>query len=172
MNFSLSDEHKLIQKTSRDFAIKELLPGAVERDEKKIWPKDAISKMSKLGFMGIMTDTKYNGGGMDTIAYTIAMEEVARVDASASVVMSVNNSLVCAILSKYGNEQQKNKYLKVLASGEKIGAFSLSEPQSGSDASNMLTFAVKKDQNYILYDYGKKNVKSGRKMGHYNRNIS
>ena len=107
MNFSLSDEHKLIQKTSRDFAIKELLPGAVERDEKKIWPKDAISKMSKLGFMGIMTDTKYNGGGMDTIAYTIAMEEVARVDASASVVMSVNNSLVCAILSKYGNEQQK-----------------------------------------------------------------
>ena len=150
MNFSLSDEHKLIQKTSRDFAIKELLPGAVERDEKKIWPKDAISKMSKLGFMGIMTDTKYNGGGMDTIAYTIAMEEVARVDASASVVMSVNNSLVCAILSKYGNEQQKNKYLKVLASGEKIGAFSLSEPQSGSDASNMLTFAVKKNQNYIL----------------------
>tara|TARA_Y100000748_G_scaffold75956_1_gene62612 strand:+ start:269 stop:1408 length:1140 start_codon:yes stop_codon:yes gene_type:complete len=150
MNFSLSDEHKLIQKTSRDFAIKELLPGAVERDEKKIWPKEAISKMSKLGFMGIMTDTKYNGGGMDTIAYAIAMEEIARVDASASVVMSVNNSLVCAILSKYGNEQQKNKYLKVLASGEKIGAFSLSEPQSGSDASNMLTFAVKKNQNYIL----------------------
>jgi len=150
MNFSLSDEHKLIKKTARDFARKELLPGVIERDEKKIWPKDAISKMSELGFMGIMTDTKYNGGGMDTIAYTLAMEEIAKVDASASVVMSVNNSLVCAILNKYGSEQQKNKYLKVLASGKKIGAFSLSEPQSGSDASNMLTFAVKKGENYIL----------------------
>ena len=150
MNFSLSDEHKLLQKTARDFAINELLPGAVDRDENKTFPKEAILKMSKLGFMGIMTDTKHNGGGMDTVSYTIAMEEIARIDASASVVMSVNNSLVCAILSKYGNEFQKEKYLKVLAPGNQIGAFSLSEPQSGSDASNMLTFAEKKDDYYIL----------------------
>ena len=150
MNFKLKDEHLLIQKTARDFAQNELLPGAVERDRKKIWPKEAVKKMSDLGFMGMMVDPKYNGGGMDSISYTIAMEEIARADASASVIMSVNNSLVCAILDKYGSDYQKEKYLSKLSTGEILGAFSLSEPQSGSDASNMLTFADKKNNEYIL----------------------
>ena len=150
MNFKLKDEHLLIQKTARDFAQNELLPGAVERDRKKIWPKEAVKKMSDLGFMGMMVDPKYNGGGMDSISYTIAMEEIARADASASVIMSVNNSLVCAILDKYGSDYQKEKYLSKLSTGEILGAFSLSEPQSGSDASNMLTFANKKNNEYIL----------------------
>tara|TARA_B100000029_G_scaffold512669_1_gene609975 strand:- start:3 stop:1142 length:1140 start_codon:yes stop_codon:yes gene_type:complete len=150
MNFKLKDEHLLIQKTARDFAQNELLPGAVERDRKKIWPKEAVEKMSDLGFMGMMVDPKYNGGGMDSISYTIAMEEIARADASASVIMSVNNSLVCAILDKYGSDYQKEKYLSKLSTGEILGAFSLSEPQSGSDASNMLTFADKKNNEYIL----------------------
>ena len=98
MNFKLNDEHKLIQKTARDFATNELLSGAVKRDRKKIWPKDAVKKMASLGFMGMMSDTKYNGGGMDSVSYAIAMEEIARVDASASVIMSVNNSLVCSMM--------------------------------------------------------------------------
>jgi len=150
MNFELKEEHKLIQKTARDFAKNELLPKVLHRDENKIWPKEAIKKMSKLGFLGIMVDPKYNGGGMDTLSYAIAMEEIAKVDAAASVVMSVNNSLVCSLLSKFGNEFQKDKYLKRLAKGDLLGAFSLSEPQSGSDASNMLTFAEKNDNFYIL----------------------
>tara|TARA_Y100000590_G_scaffold463522_1_gene630495 strand:+ start:385 stop:1524 length:1140 start_codon:yes stop_codon:yes gene_type:complete len=150
MNFELKQEHKLIQKTAREFAINELLPEVLYRDEHKIWPKKAIDKMSKLGFLGIMVDPKYNGSGMDTLSYVIAMEEIAKIDAAASVVMSVNNSLVCSLLSKFGNEFQKDKYLKKLSKGELLGAFSLSEPQSGSDASNMLTFADKKNDNYIL----------------------
>ena len=150
MNFELKQEHKLIQKTAREFAINELLPEVLYRDENKIWPKEAIEKMSKLGFLGIMVDPKYNGSGMDTLSYVIAMEEIAKIDAAASVVMSVNNSLVCSLLSKFGDEFQKDKYLKKLSKGELLGAFSLSEPQSGSDASNMLTFADKKDGSYIL----------------------
>jgi len=150
MNFDLTQEHKLIQQTARDFAQNELLPGVLERDENKIWPKDAILKMGELGFMGMMVSPNYNGGGMDTISYVIAMEEIAKVDAAASVVMSVNNSLVCTLLEKYGDTFQKEKYLSKLSTGELLGAFSLSEPQSGSDASNMLTFAKKTDSGYVL----------------------
>ena len=150
MNFELKQEHKLIQKTAKDFAKNELLPKVLHRDENKIWPKEAIKKMADLGFLGIMVDPKYNGSGMDTLSYAIAMEEIAKVDAAASVVMSVNNSLVCSLLSKFGNEEQKEKYLKRLAKGELLGAFSLSEPQSGSDASNMLAFAQKDGDHYVL----------------------
>ena len=150
MNFNLSDEQKIIQKTARDFAIAEILPGVIERDEKKIWPKDIIKKMGELGFMGMMVGEKWNGSGLDTLSYTIVMEEIARVDASAAVVMSVNNSLVCYLLEKYGSDFIKDKYLKGLASGEKLGAFSLSEPQSGSDASNMKTNAVRDGDDYVI----------------------
>jgi alkylation response protein AidB-like acyl-CoA dehydrogenase len=150
MNFEITEEHKLIQKTARDFAINELQPEVLKRDEGKIWPKEAVSKMAELGLLGIMVDPKFGGGGMDTIAYTIAMEEIARIDAAASVIMSVNNSLVCSLLSNFGNDFQKEKYLKKLAKGNLLGAFSLSEPQSGSDASNMLTYARKEGDSYIL----------------------
>ena len=150
MNFEITEEHKLIQKTARDFAINELQPEVLKRDEGKIWPKEAVSKMAELGLLGIMVDPKFGGGGMDTIAYTIAMEEIARIDAAASVIMSVNNSLVCSLLSNFGNDFQKEKYLKKLAKGELLGAFSLSEPQSGSDASNMLTYARKEGDSYVL----------------------
>ena len=137
MNFELTDEQKLIQQTARDFAKVELANGVIERYEKKIWPRDGVKKMGELGFMGMMVNPKWNGGGMDAISYTIAMEEVARVDASAAVVMSVNNSLVCYLLEKFGSDYIRDKYLKSLTSGEKLGAFSLSELQSGYDASNM-----------------------------------
>ena len=150
MKFQLTEEQVLIQKTAREFADAELVPGAIERDEKKIWPKDAIDKMAKLGFMGIMTDDTWDGGGMDTISYSIAMEEISRADASAGVIMSVNNSLVCYLLEKYASKELKEKYLKPLASGKKLGAFSLSEPQSGSDASNMKTLAKKNGNHYMI----------------------
>ena len=141
MNFNLTEEQKLIQKTAKEFAFNELAPGAINRDANKIWPSEQVKKMSELGFMGIMVSPKWNGGGMDTISYAIAMEEIAKADASASVIMSVNNSLVCYLLEKYADEFIKEKYLKQLAKGQKLGAFSLSEPQSGSDASNMLAFS-------------------------------
>ena len=150
MNFDLTQEHKLIKQTAKDFAQNELLPKVLDRDENKIWPADAVKKMGELGFMGMMASPDYNGGGMDAISYVIAMEEIAKVDAAASVVMSVNNSLVCSLLEKYGDSFQKEKYLSKLAKGELLGAFSLSEPQSGSDASNMLTFARKTDDGYLL----------------------
>jgi len=150
VDFNLTTEQKLIQNTARDFAIKELLPGAIERDEKKIWPAAGVKKMSKLGFMGMMVDTKWDGGGMDTASYVIAMEEIAKVDASAAVIMSVNNSLVCYLLERFGSDYIKKKYLKKLVTGEKLGAFSLSEPQSGSDASNMITTATIKGDYYII----------------------
>ena len=150
MNFDLTQEHELIKKNAKEFEDKELLPGVLERDENKIWPKEQIKKMAEMGFMGMMVNPKWGGSGMDPISYAIAMEQISRVDASAAVVMSVNNSLVCALIEKYGDDFQKDKYLKSLASGEKIGAFSLSEPQSGSDASNMKTYAEKKDGFYIL----------------------
>ncbi len=150
IDFNLSEEQKLLKKTAKDFAKNELLAGAIERDENKIWPKEQINKMAELGFLGMMVDPKWNGGGMDAISYSIAMEEIAAVDASAAVVMSVNNSLVCYLIEHFGNESQKEKYLKKLALGSNIGAFSLSEPQSGSDASNMITTAVKDGDNYIL----------------------
>ena len=150
MNFKLSEEQILIQKTAKEFANLELFPGVIERDEKKIWPKEAIKKMGELGFMGMMADPKWGGEGMDTISYTIAMEEISTVDASVGVIMSVNNSLVCSLLEKYATDTIKNKYLTLLASGKKLGAFSLSEPQSGSDASNMNTFAKKEGEYYII----------------------
>ena len=141
MNFDLSEEQLLVKKTARDLAKKELYPNVLERDEKKIWPKEAISKLADLGFMGMMVSEKYNGGGMDTISYVVAMEEISKIDASASVAMSVNNSLVCYLIEKFASDDLKIKYLTSLAKGKKLGAFSLSEPNSGSDASNMLTKA-------------------------------
>ena len=150
MNFKLTQEHELIKKNARKFADNELLPGVLDRDENKIWPKKEVSKMAKMGFLGMMVNPTWGGSGMDPISYTIAMEEIARVDASAAVVMSVNNSLVCSLIEKFGNNFHKKKYLSKLATGEIIGAFSLSEPQSGSDASNMKTFANKKNGYYLI----------------------
>jgi len=150
MDFNLTEEQQLIQKTARDFSMDHLRPGVIERDEKAEFPKDQIKMMGELGFLGMMIPEKYGGAGMDTISYCLAMEEIAKADASAAVVMSVNNSLVCQLLYKYGNEDQKQKYLTKLASGKLLGAFSLSEPQSGSDASNMRTFAKRDGDNYII----------------------
>lgn len=150
MNFQLTEEQILIQKTAREFADNELAPGVVERDDKKIWPREGVKQMGELGFMGMMVDPKWDGEGMDSISYTIAMEEISRVEASSGVVMSVNNSLVCYLLEKFGSDFLKEKYLKPLASGKKLGAFSLSEPQSGSDASNMRTIAKKEGDHYII----------------------
>ena len=150
INFNLSEEQLLIKKTAKEFAKNELLSGAIERDDKKIWPETQIKKMGDLGFMGMMASSKYNGGGMDTISYAIAMEEISAVDASAAVIMSVNNSLVCYLIEHFGDDFQKEKYLAKLTTGQKLGAFSLSEPQSGSDASNMNTTAIKSDDCYIL----------------------
>ena len=150
MNFDLTDEQKLIQQTARNFATDHLEPGAIERDEKKIWPKDAVKEMADLGFMGMMVSPLYNGSGMDTVSYSIAIEEISKADASTGVIMSVNNSLVCYLLEKFASEEMKQKYLKPLASGKKLGAYSLSEPQSGSDASNMLAMAVRDGDHYLL----------------------
>ena len=150
IDFNLSEEQQLLKQTARDFAQNELLEGAVYRDQNKIWPKEQIKKMSDLGFLGMMVNPKWNGGGMDTISYSIAMEEISAVDASAAVVMSVNNSLVCYLIEHFGNDFQKDKYLSKLTTGNKLGAFSLSEPQSGSDASNMITTAIKDGKNYII----------------------
>ena len=150
MNFQLTEEQILTKKTAREFADNELAPGVVERDEKKIFPKEGIKQMADLGFMGMMVEPKWGGGGMDSISYTIAMEEISRVEASSGVIMSVNNSLVCYLLEKFGSDFLKEKYLKPLASGKKLGAFSLSEPQSGSDASNMRTIAKKEGDHYII----------------------
>lgn len=150
MDFSLSEEHEMIRQAARDFAQNELLPGVIERDEKQIFPKEQIKKLGELGFMGMMTDPKYNGSGMDTLSYVIAMEELSKVDASTSVVVSVNNSLVCWGLETFGNENQKEKYLSRLASGEIIGAFCLSEPEAGSDATSQKTTAIDHGDHYIL----------------------
>jgi len=150
MNFELSEEQLAVQAAARDFAQTELLPGVIERDTEQKFPKDQIKKMGELGFMGMMVDPKYNGGGMDTISYVLAMEEISKIDASASVCMSVNNSLVCWGLEKFGTEAQKQKYLRRLASGEIIGAFCLSEPEAGSDATSQRTTAEDKGDHYLL----------------------
>lgn len=150
MYFELSEEHLMIQQAARDFANNELKSGVIERDEHQIFPHEQIKKLGELGFLGMMVDPKYNGAGMDTISYVLAMEELSKIDASASVVVSVNNSLVCFGLEKYGNEQQKEKYLKPLAAGEKIGAFCLSEPEAGSDATSQQTTAVDMGDHYLL----------------------
>ena len=150
MNFKLSSEQELIKKTASDFAREELLPGVVDRDQNKIWPTSQINKMADLGFMGMMVSESFGGSGLDTISYCIAMEEISKVDASAGVIMSVNNSLVCYLIQKFANDKIKNDYLPKLAKGEKLGAFSLSEPQSGSDASNMNTHARMDGDSYII----------------------
>lgn len=150
MNFQLTEEHLAVQAAAREFAQTELLPGVIERDEHQKFPAEQIKKMGELGFLGMMVDPKYNGGGMDTISYVLAMEEISKVDASASVVMSVNNSLVCWGLEKYGTEEQKQKYLTRLATGEIIGAFCLSEPEAGSDATSQRTTAEDKGDYYLL----------------------
>lgn len=150
MNFELSEEHLMIQQAARDFAKTELLPGVIERDNKQEFPAEQVKKMGELGFMGMMVDPKYNGGGMDTVSYVLAMEEISKIDASASVVMSVNNSLVCWGLETYGTEEQKEKYLKPLASGEIHGGFCLSEPEAGSDATSQKTTAIDMGDYYLL----------------------
>jgi len=150
MNFELSEEHKMIRDAARDFAQNELLPGVIERDENQAFPHEQIKKMGELGFMGMMVSPEYGGGGMDTVSYVLAMEEISKIDASASVVMSVNNSLVCWGLEKFGNEEQKQKYLKPLATGEIIGAFCLSEPEAGSDATSQKTTAKDMGDHYLL----------------------
>jgi alkylation response protein AidB-like acyl-CoA dehydrogenase len=150
MNFELSEEHLMIQNMAKDFAEKELLPGVIERDEHQIMATEYLKKMGELGLMGMMVDTKYNGGGMDTLSYVLAMQEISKIDNSCSVAMSVNNSLVCYGIEKYGTEEQKQKYLTRLASGEIIGAFCLSEPEAGSDATSQRTTAVDMGDHYLL----------------------
>ncbi len=150
MDFNLSEEHIMIRDAARNFAQTELLPGVIERDEKQEFPHEQVKKMGELGFLGMMVDPKYGGGGMDTISYVLAMEEISKIDASASVVMSVNNSLVCWGIEAYGTEEQKQKYLTRLATGEIIGAFCLSEPEAGSDATSQRTTAIDKGDHYIV----------------------
>jgi len=150
MDFTLTEEQIMIRDAARDFANTELLPGVIERDEKQSFPHEQIKKMGELGFLGMMVDPKYGGGGMDTVSYVLAMEEISKIDASASVVMSVNNSLVCWGLEKFGTEEQKQKYLVPLAEGEIIGAFCLSEPEAGSDATSQRTTAIDKGDHYLV----------------------
>jgi alkylation response protein AidB-like acyl-CoA dehydrogenase len=150
MDFSLSEEHLMIRDAARDFAKTELLPGVIERDNKQEFPTEQVKKMGELGFMGMMVDPKYGGGGMDTVSYVLAMEELSKIDASASVIVSVNNSLVCYGLQAYGSEEQKQKYLTKLATGQSIGAFCLSEPEAGSDATSQRTTAIDKGDHYLL----------------------
>jgi alkylation response protein AidB-like acyl-CoA dehydrogenase len=150
MDFHLTEEQLMIQAAARDFARTELLPGVIERDEKMSPPREQHKMMGQLGFMGMMVDPKYGGGGMDTISYIIAMEEISKIDSSASVAMSVNNSLVCWGLEAYGNEEQKQKYLIPLAKGEILGAFLLSEPEAGSDATHQKTTAEDKGDYWLI----------------------
>ncbi len=150
LNFQLTEEQLAVQKAARDFAQSELLPGVIDRDTEARFPTEQIQKMGALGFMGMMVDPNFGGGGMDTISYVIAMEELSKIDASASVSMSVNNSLVCWGLEKYGTEEQKQNYLTKLATGEVLGAFCLSEPEAGSDATSQQTTAVLQEDYYLL----------------------
>jgi alkylation response protein AidB-like acyl-CoA dehydrogenase len=150
MHFELSEEQIMIRQAARDFAQNELKPGVIERDEHQKFPTEQIKILGELGFMGMMVSPQYGGSGMDAISYVLVMEELSKVDASASVVVSVNNSLVCYGLEKYGTEEQKQKYLVPLASGEKIGAFCLSEPEAGSDATSQKTTAIDMGDHYLL----------------------
>ncbi len=155
MLFQLTEEQLMIQKAARDFARTECLPAVIERDEKQLFPREQIMKLAELGFLGMMVKPEYGGAGMDTVSYVLAMEEISKIDASTSVVMSVNNSLVCYGLQEYGSEQQKQKYLVPLAHGKKdgelyIGAFMLSEPEAGSDATSQKTIAEDKGDHYLL----------------------
>lgn len=150
MHFELSEEHKAVQAAARDFAQNVLKAGVIERDEHQKFPVEEIKQLAELGFMGMMVKEEYSGSGMDTLSYVLAMEEISKIDASTSVCMSVNNSLVCYGLQEYGSEEQKEKYLKPLASGEKIGAFCLSEPEAGSDATSQRTTAIDMGDYYLL----------------------
>jgi len=150
MDFNLTEEQIMIRDAARDFAQTELLSGVIERDEKQQFPAEQIKKMGELGFLGMMVDPIYGGSGLDTVSYVLAMEEISKIDASASVVMSVNNSLVCWGLETFGTEAQKQKYLVPLATGEIIGAFCLSEPEAGSDATSQHTTAIDKGDYYLL----------------------
>ncbi|MDB9913677.1 acyl-CoA dehydrogenase [Flavobacteriaceae bacterium] len=150
MDFKLTEEHIMIRDAARDFSKNELLPGVIDRDNKQEFPTQQIKMMGEMGFLGMMVNQKYGGGGMDTLSYVLAMEEISKIDASASVIMSVNNSLVCYGLEKYANEDQKQKYLIELATGKKLGAFCLSEPEAGSDATSQKTTAIDKGDHYLL----------------------
>jgi len=150
MDFNLSEEHLMIRDAARDFAKTELLPGVIERDNKQEFPAEQVRKMGELGFMGMMVDPQYGGGGMDTVSYVLAMEELSKIDASSSVIVSVNNSLVCYGIQAYGTEEQKQKYLTKLATGERLGAFCLSEPEAGSDATSQRTTAIDNGDHYVL----------------------
>ena len=150
MNFELTEEQVAVRDAARDFAQNVLKPGVIERDREQKFPTEEIKQLGELGFLGIMVDTKYGGSGMDAISYVLAMEEISKIDASTSVVMSVNNSLVCYGLEKYGTEEQKQKFLVPLARGQKIGAFCLSEPEAGSDATSQRTTAVDMGDHYLL----------------------
>lgn len=166
MNYELTEEHLMIQKAARDFAQNDCLPGVIERDEKMLYPTEQVKKMGELGFLGMMVDPKYGGSGLDTISYVLAMEEISKVDASVSVIMSVNNSLVCWGLEEFGTEEQKMKYLVPLAKGETLGAFCLSEPEAGSDATSQRTTAIDMGDHYLLN--GTKNwITNGGKAGTY-----
>jgi len=155
MDFKLSEEQEMIRQAARDFAINECLPGVIERDENQKFPREQVMKLADLGFLGMMVSPEYGGSGLDTISYVIAMEEISKVDASVSVCMSVNNSLVCFGIEAYGTEEQKQKYLTPLAQGKKdeelyIGAFLLSEPEAGSDATSQRTTAEEKEDHYLI----------------------
>jgi alkylation response protein AidB-like acyl-CoA dehydrogenase len=150
MDFNLTEEQLMIQQAARDFAQTELLAGVIERDEHSKFPIEQVKKMAELGFLGMMVDPQYGGSGLDSVSYVLAITEIAKIDASAAVVMSVNNSLVCAGLEKYCNEEQKLKYLVPLAKGDVIGAFCLSEPEAGSDATSQKTTAIDKGDHYLL----------------------
>ncbi len=150
MDFKLTEEHLMIREAARNFANSDLLPGVIERDEKQEFPAAQVKKMGELGFLGMMASPEYGGGGMDTVSYVLAMEEISKIDASASVVMSVNNSLVCWGLDTYASTAQKEKYLSKLTTGEKLGAFCLSEPEAGSDATSQKTTAIEDGDHYIL----------------------
>ena len=150
MNFNLTEEHLMIRDAARNFAQTELLPGVIDRDNKQEFPDELVKKMGELGFLGIMVDPKYGGSGMDTFSYVLIMEELSKIDASASVIVSVNNSLVCYGIEQYGSEEQKQKYLTKLATGEFIGAFCLSEPEAGSDATSQKTTALDMGDHYII----------------------
>ena len=150
MNFEFTEEQMMIRQAAKDFAERELLHDVIERDHKAEYPTEHVKKLSELGFMGMMVSPEYNGGGMDTVSYVLAMEEISKIDASVSVIMSVNNSLVCYGLEAFGSAEQKDKFLKPLASGEKLGAFLLSEPEAGSDATHQKTFAEDKGDHYLV----------------------
>jgi alkylation response protein AidB-like acyl-CoA dehydrogenase len=150
MNFEFTEEQIMIQQAARDFAQRELIKDVIERDTHSIYPTEHVKTLAELGFLGMLVDPKYDGGGMDTVSYVLAMEEISKIDSSVSVIMSVNNSLVCYGIEKFGNEEQKEKFLKPLARGEKIGAFLLSEPEAGSDATSQRTTAEDMGDHYLL----------------------